>query len=370
MALIPGFEHDIFISYAHNDNTRLKGWVDTFVETLKDKLSLHLGEKDRLDVWYDQRRIDGSIDFDLSIKEGIERSAIIICLTSPSYYLSPNCLYELNTFHEKAQAEELGLLFANQSRIINVLLFNIPHEKWDPALKNRTGFKFYESKDKKSIGDPLSVDSTEFTKAQRELRDAIFVLIEKIKQAIDAPEPKPTAVKKTIVKPDGQAIIPPKQPAEIEPVDVLSSKRKINPLFLIAAILLLIVVAAFWWQRPKSNAGASVVKTDSTKTDPIKDESVKPILDKIAIEKLLVHLNDYADSSAIAQTQIVDSVMKNVFAPQFKAIVTGRNNTDGKSYLDYLMVIGKVQKIEILNFRVNDAGKITEIDIKQRLDTE
>ena len=48
MAYVPGFEYDLFISYAHVDNlttpNESKGWITTFEEFLAVFLSRRVGE--------------------------------------------------------------------------------------------------------------------------------------------------------------------------------------------------------------------------------------------------------------------------------------------------------------------------------------
>lgn len=47
MGLLPGYENDIFISYAHNDNLRVFDlrWVEWLHENLENLLIQKLGEK-------------------------------------------------------------------------------------------------------------------------------------------------------------------------------------------------------------------------------------------------------------------------------------------------------------------------------------
>jgi hypothetical protein len=49
MAFVPGFEHDVFISYAHGDD---RDWINSFLDRLRPALNrLLLGS----DVWIDKR---------------------------------------------------------------------------------------------------------------------------------------------------------------------------------------------------------------------------------------------------------------------------------------------------------------------------
>lgn len=54
MAFVPGFEHDVFVSYAHIDNER-GGWVSKLVKGLEVRLAEHLGGDPRPSVWIDHK---------------------------------------------------------------------------------------------------------------------------------------------------------------------------------------------------------------------------------------------------------------------------------------------------------------------------
>ncbi len=48
MAFVPGYKHDVFVSYAHGDN---REWITRFVGRLESELRNKLG--DSADVWLD-----------------------------------------------------------------------------------------------------------------------------------------------------------------------------------------------------------------------------------------------------------------------------------------------------------------------------
>ena len=56
-AFVPGFAHDVFVSYVHVDNRtfgRNVGWVETFVENLREALPPKL-QRGQPDIWRDLR---------------------------------------------------------------------------------------------------------------------------------------------------------------------------------------------------------------------------------------------------------------------------------------------------------------------------
>ena len=186
MALIPGFEYDIFISYAHVDNTTVSenkvGWIRSFYDHLKQMLDQRYGRMDEVKIWWDDKKLDGTKLFDESIKAGIEKSAIIISLNSPGYQKSKYCQQELDLFYEKAKSEAVGLKVADRSRIVQVLLNNIPHKEWPNTLQGTTGFHFHDAKETDDFGDPLETGSKDFITQMRDLRDALWYLINDLKE--------------------------------------------------------------------------------------------------------------------------------------------------------------------------------------------
>jgi hypothetical protein len=57
VAFVPGYAHDVFISYAHRDNRafgRDEGWVVLFDKNLREALS-HKLKRGQPDIWRDQR---------------------------------------------------------------------------------------------------------------------------------------------------------------------------------------------------------------------------------------------------------------------------------------------------------------------------
>ena len=152
MALISGYEHDIFISYARLDNDANSednySWINKFHDKLSSYLDQRLGERDVIKLWYDRRTIDEATDFDDSIREGVAKSALMICINSPGYKKSEWCTKERASFVSKAEKEATGLKVGFQKRIIAVHLNNINYEEWPEELAGITGFPFYESENK------------------------------------------------------------------------------------------------------------------------------------------------------------------------------------------------------------------------------
>ena len=103
MAGISGFEYNVFISYAHLDNATSTddeiGWIDLFCKKFDLQLrQIHGSNAPR--IWWDEKRLDGSIVFNKSIEAGVRKSALMLCLTSNAYKESKYCKEEREIFHQ------------------------------------------------------------------------------------------------------------------------------------------------------------------------------------------------------------------------------------------------------------------------------
>ncbi|MEM7086700.1 MAG: toll/interleukin-1 receptor domain-containing protein [Bacteroidota bacterium] len=182
MALIPGYEYDIFISYAHLDNEKFPGqtdgWIEQFFLGLKYLLDKRYGRQGFVKIWWDNKKLDGNVLFDDSIAEGIKKSAIMICLNSSAYKASDYCQQELQLFYEKAQKEPIGLSLGNRSRLVHVLLNNIHYSDWPKELEGSSGFPFHDAEDAEDYGDAIETLSPKFKSLMQDLKDSIWKLIE------------------------------------------------------------------------------------------------------------------------------------------------------------------------------------------------
>lgn len=181
MAFIPGFENDIFISYAHLDNccprhSKTEGWIERFCNYLDLYLAQQFGTK-KFQIWWDQRKLDATVLFDDAIADGINKTAVMICLNSPSYGNSEYCQKELDLFYNKAQQDGSGLKVGDRSRIVHVLLRNLPFDSWPEELSGTSGVFFYDPKIA-GLGWVLNTDTDEFQEKMIDLINSIYLLID------------------------------------------------------------------------------------------------------------------------------------------------------------------------------------------------
>jgi TIR domain len=102
MTYVPGYAHDVFISYAHFDNeadSQEIRWVSRFQADLKNALRQRLGEDP--EIFYDTRNFAAHEHVDVLL-ENARRSAIFLAVFSPSYVARDFTIGELKAFCEGA----------------------------------------------------------------------------------------------------------------------------------------------------------------------------------------------------------------------------------------------------------------------------
>lgn len=175
MAQIAGYENDIFISYAHDDNQGFgnrPGWVDIFEDWLDGWLRKRRGMAD-LKIWRDNKRMHGNTLFDDAIRNALKTSALFFALTSRNYLHSAYCQKELSWFHQYHGQRPGGLRVGDAFRVFNILLHNIPHKDWPAELQGAAGFPMNDAGGGEQFGEFTSPDEYSFEKQMRSIVDAV-----------------------------------------------------------------------------------------------------------------------------------------------------------------------------------------------------
>jgi hypothetical protein len=179
MAVAPGFQHDVFISYAHIDNRPdregERGWVESFERALDLRLLKRFGRE--ANVWRDPE-LARSQRFDPVIEAAVRDSAIMVSLISTSYLASDYCKQELEWFAAKAAQERYGLAVDHHVRVFPVLLYKIPPHQWPEVCRATSGFHFHDAIER-GFGKPLRPENDDFT-------DRICELVEEIHTVLGA----------------------------------------------------------------------------------------------------------------------------------------------------------------------------------------
>lgn len=174
MSYVPGFDYDIFVSYAHVDN--LKGWVNEFHDELTILLAQKFGQMGLVKIWIAEV-LTGADLFDDVIKNRIDGSGLFLALNSNGYQASDYCRQEINWFHSKASAEPYGVRIGERMRFFNACLYDIPHTEWPEEFGRTLGFKFFDPNSKW----PLDTKDKAFRNQLKNLVDTIRRTLDEFK---------------------------------------------------------------------------------------------------------------------------------------------------------------------------------------------
>jgi hypothetical protein len=144
MSLLPGYEHDVFISYAHIDNQPLtegqRGWIDHFHAALERRLSGLLGAEP---AFFRDPELKGNDYYEQTLPGKLQKTAILVSVLSPRYAKSEWCQTELDAFCRAAEATG-GVRVGNRSRIFKVIKLPVPREQHPLPLQGLLGYDFFE----------------------------------------------------------------------------------------------------------------------------------------------------------------------------------------------------------------------------------
>ncbi len=192
MAYLPEFEVDIFISYAHVDNATANpaelGWVELFSEHLRVELDRLTGRSGKAAIWWDKALGKNQV-FNQTIQTRLERSALLLVLTSRGHLASEYCQQEVRWFCESVSQQPWGLQIGDRLRLVNVRLQNIHHSQWPPQYQVALCHDFHDVQPAGGFGTPFAPGSAEFKRVLLELRDTLFHTLGHFRAVIDAGAP-------------------------------------------------------------------------------------------------------------------------------------------------------------------------------------
>ena len=213
MGLIDGFEYDIFISYAHDDNLGYlvndpaEGWVLDFAKRLKEDLSRQLkreiGKANRkLEIFWDKDSLQQGEPLDWELNDHVENSAIFCIFMSQNYLESAWCRQELDWFLKTMDRRKDRLIRQHAGRLWPVIVVGVgptAQSDWpdaDGVLQRAEPFNFFDANEKS--GDPRFAYPSIVINQDRFFYDEFTklgtMLSRRIKKALekDAPAPTPT----------------------------------------------------------------------------------------------------------------------------------------------------------------------------------
>ena len=186
MAYVPGFEHDVFVSYAHVDNhPRLgdkKGWVGQFGDDLVAAIDQELGRSGLVKFWRD-RRLAGNDVFDDVIRGAVRQSALFVPILSPGYMASDYCAGELREFATQ-QHRLFKPMIGDKMRVFKILHSHLALEDHPVQTQGCLGFNF--SRREEETGEELRLYAISAgypnESYHQELRKVALRLVELLKQ--------------------------------------------------------------------------------------------------------------------------------------------------------------------------------------------
>ena len=171
-AFVPGFQHDLFISYAHGDDKR---WVQAFEDELRDEISRRLGMG--ISVWQDTSKIRAGENWQVAIQEGIEGTAAFVAVVSPRYQNSQWCARERNEFRKRFKPEE----FVTAGRFFKAVKTPWSENAHRFFLQEIQDVDFYKEDQDDSV--EFTPGSRDFKRAVRKLADGVESLLRRLRRA-------------------------------------------------------------------------------------------------------------------------------------------------------------------------------------------
>jgi hypothetical protein len=173
MAYVPGFEHDIFISYAHGDD---RDWINRLLDRLKPELKRRLGIEPT--IWIDKDDLRSSRDFRKEIPESVRSSAVFVLLPSPTYIRSPYCVgEECRAYGETIplKRKRFGGDFANEQFVLRCPLLPVDDNEHRQLFPGLTDIDFCSDMGSFPIGTP------EFETSFRKLTGELMQLLKRMR---------------------------------------------------------------------------------------------------------------------------------------------------------------------------------------------
>jgi hypothetical protein len=200
MAYLSDFENDLFISYARLNNqpeeAGAEGWVTRFHARLENELKQLTGRD--LKIWRDLEDLERNQLFDVTIRNAVERSAMLIVINSLSWKNSNYCQEEARWFGDRAQQDGWGIAIGDRKRTFNIRFNNIPYTEWHPVLSGANPYNFFEAESEDDVGFPCEPESDIFKKELRTLVRNLFNTLRAFKVAQEnRKQPAPNAVSVT-----------------------------------------------------------------------------------------------------------------------------------------------------------------------------
>jgi hypothetical protein len=171
MPYVLGFDHDLFLSYAHTDSAE---WIRALEQSLRQQLRERLGAD--VDIWQDTNNIRFGQNWPDEINNAIWSAAAFLAVISPGYRTSEWCGGERKTFLDPCKAGN-QLQAGSFYRFLKLVKLPWPgnaHEKFHHELQH---IDFFERHSGTGVEVELTPGTNEFRARVADAASAIAALL-------------------------------------------------------------------------------------------------------------------------------------------------------------------------------------------------
>lgn len=189
---VPGFKHDVFISYARADNQTTDdgdGWVTTFKLELQRLVNAQLdGFKSNDNFFFDNATLETNTPVNDRITDAASNSAVLLVVLTNAYKASPWCRQERDLFIKAAEQTggTAGRMFLVQKDALDAELTEDAQFAARPTeLQDIKGVSFYKVDKQLNVPETFRTDSDDFGKWINVLR---YELVRQLRSMMPASE--------------------------------------------------------------------------------------------------------------------------------------------------------------------------------------
>lgn len=155
-AYVPAYEYDIFLSYAQDNNSDLgsgRGWVDHFLLGLQKTVNDKLTEDGKVRIFIDKGEIAPNGSLSDTVRNAVNRSALLVIIFSPRYLTREWCKQERDTFIAAAGGIEQA-----RRRLFVISYEDVATNRIPAELQDSLRIEFFERSLIRQFTRPLQFD--------------------------------------------------------------------------------------------------------------------------------------------------------------------------------------------------------------------
>ncbi len=191
MAYTPGFEIDVFISYAHKHNEN--NWITDFHEFLEQRVPEFLEHQAQVKVWRDLK-LSGFDELWPTLQRNIESTALFLSICSPVYVTSENCAKEVE--HFLAASRETPRI-DRRSRMARLAIIPYTDVRALPCFRQNDTvyYSFFDTRGDGTI-EQFDIGSEAFRKEADRVAQHVAAQLRRVREAAERAPSTPTPRKR------------------------------------------------------------------------------------------------------------------------------------------------------------------------------